>query len=190
MNSSYIKKSILCNEDILHAAVAEWKTNHKDTYYEINQQRQLTSLALADTRMYSLRYAPLPNNVSVVHENTCDILTCLPNSLAHRFPKLFDLVINIGYVVNHDVGWSKLGRMFVTCLDALSCIEPHIDTGLYYDKFRRFHVPLEADGLAEFHWQGSHICMRVGEVWELNNSITHWVNNSGGPRTHLIFDAI
>jgi hypothetical protein len=81
-------------------------------------------------------------------------------------------------------------RCLLARLPGGATVAPHIDRAPYFAKSLRVHVPVETH---EQVWMVSGtLCyrMRAGEVWVLNNSVSHAVCNADPERsrTHLICD--
>ena len=81
-------------------------------------------------------------------------------------------------------------RCLLARLPGGATVAPHIDRAPYFAKSLRVHVPVETH---EQVWMVSGtLCyrMRAGEVWVLNNSVTHavWNADPERSRTHLICD--
>lgn len=70
------------------------------------------------------------------------------------------------------------------------CIPAHADSGRYFERTVRLHVPVVTSPLVIMYAEGLCYRMKPGEVWALNNSGTHAVLNDdpGCTRIHLICD--
>jgi len=85
----------------------------------------------------------------------------------------------------------KAGRVMLPKLKAGGNIQPHQDGGDYLDVVRRHHIPIITDPEVLFFIDGRGINMREGELWEINNMLTHEVQNpSNTDRVHLMVDII
>lgn len=84
---------------------------------------------------------------------------------------------------------TRLGRVLITRLKPGAVIDPHEDGGEHAAYYERAHVVLQGLPGSLFHCGGETVCMRTGEVWWFDNSLTHSVeNNSADDRIHLIID--
>ncbi|MBV6417356.1 MAG: hypothetical protein CMLOHMNK_02018 [Steroidobacteraceae bacterium] len=81
-------------------------------------------------------------------------------------------------------------RCLLARLPGGAIIAPHIDQAPYFAKTIRIHVPVETHERAWMIAAGRRYRMAAGEVWALNNSAPHAVENGdpGRARTHLICD--
>ena len=80
-------------------------------------------------------------------------------------------------------------RIILAKLLAGGSIPKHTDAGYSLLACHRVHIPLISSSDVVFSVGGEEINMRVGEFWEINNSVTHGVENKGGEdRIHLIVD--
>lgn len=168
------------------ALIEEWKRVHNDSFYDISTSREKMSPALGKTRTYHLRSPVIDPSKIVRTESTQNIIECQNTKLFTIFPVLQEFIDQVGQEMFG--GWTTLGRVFITRLDANEKIGRHIDEGRYFNTLHRFHVPLESDG-ALFRWDDDQAVFEQGKLYMFNNSIPHWVENTGGrDRTHLIFD--
>ena len=80
-------------------------------------------------------------------------------------------------------------RIILAKLLAGGSIPKHTDAGYSLLNCHRVHIPLVSSNDVVFSVGGEEIKMRVGEFWEINNGVTHGVENNGGAdRIHLIVD--
>jgi hypothetical protein len=171
--------------ELIQGLIQEWRTVHQDAFYDISTLREKMSPALSKTRAYHLRVPVIAREKIVRTESTQNVIECADTNLLKTFPVMSSFIEEVGKQLFG--GWTTLGRIFVTRLDASEKIGRHIDEGHYFNTLHRFHIPLESNG-ASFCWDDDSIGLKVGELWRLNNSIPHWVENGSGMRTHLIFD--
>lgn len=77
-------------------------------------------------------------------------------------------------------------------LQAGSIIKEHSDTQLSFEEGDvRLHIPVETNEFVEFYVQGERIMMNEGELWYLNLSLPHRVENRGAnDRIHLVIDGV
>ena len=68
-------------------------------------------------------------------------------------------------------------------------IPEHTDSGYSLLNCHRIHVPIITNEKAAIFVGGEEKNMQVGDVYEINNGLTHAVENKGGEdRIHLIID--
>jgi quercetin dioxygenase-like cupin family protein len=72
----------------------------------------------------------------------------------------------------------RLGGVLITKLAPGKRIEPHVDRGWHAEYYQKYFVPIKNGKGAKFCWEDIEIDPRPGEVWEFDNSVTHWVENS------------
>jgi tetratricopeptide (TPR) repeat protein len=79
--------------------------------------------------------------------------------------------------------------MILAKLLAGGSIPKHTDSGYSLLNCHRVHIPLITNNDVTFSVGDEQINMQAGEFWEINNSVTHGVENKGGEdRVHLIVD--
>jgi hypothetical protein len=83
-------------------------------------------------------------------------------------------------------------RCLLARLPGGAVVPPHVDQAPYFAKTLRLHVPVETHERAWMYAAGRRFHMAAGEVWVLNNSAPHAVDNEDPvrPRTHLICDFV
>lgn len=175
------------------ALLAAWTAAHREQFYAIDTSRERMSPALSKTQTYHLRRPAVPRGFIQQTTSAQHVIECVDTPLyGARFEFIREFINWVGQQFykrpDGTPGWNTIGRVFVTRLAANGDIGRHIDEGLYFETLHRHHfVFIEQD--AHFCWDNEKVQLRTGELWRVNNSIPHWVTNSGGPRTHLIFDA-
>lgn len=168
------------------AVLAEWSQQHQEAFYDIDTSRERMSPALSKTRTYHLRKPAVPTGFITKTTSAQNVLTCEDTSLYATFPVMHDFINWVGDAFYN--GWTTMGRVFVTRLAAGENIGRHIDEGLYFESLHRHHFVLISQE-AHFCWDNDSVQLQRGELWAVNNSVPHWVTNSGADRTHIIFDA-
>ncbi len=82
----------------------------------------------------------------------------------------------------------KLGGVFVTKIPPGKCVYPHVDFGWhagYYNK--KIGISVNADESQAFHVLNEKLITHPGDIFEFDNSVTHWVSNdSDEPRITVI----
>ena len=143
-----------------------WHTSGREQAYEAHKQtNSLLLVADKDFRHYN----------PTEHE------------LYHEFRKELKPVTDfIAEHYNHD---GYVVRILFARLAAGGKIAPHTD-GLYsLMKCHRIHLPIVSNDQVVFSVGGEDLVMREGELWEINNSTLHAVENrSDKDRIHLIID--
>lgn len=182
----YVLDEVKVDPSVLRSALNEWEAVHDDKLYDISTARERMSPALAHTRSYYLRIPNVPQSSIKTTNSTQNVLDCVDTELFNRFPAMRELIAEIGCSLFG--GWTRMGRVFITKLQADCKIGRHVDEGEYFDKLHRFHVVLKSQG-STFYWDNHQAELLQGRIYKMNNSIPHWVENSGMDRTHLIFDA-
>lgn len=91
--------------------------------------------------------------------------------------------------VIQEVSTNAVGRIMVVNLLPNSIIPNHIDEGLYFQTYYRFHIPIITNNLVTFTNLTEEIHMPAGRLCQLNNRDWHGVKNiSESSRFHLIID--
>lgn len=187
MTKNYKYEKITIDPGMMHGVLDEWNTAHRDSFFDIDTTRETMSAALSRTRAYHLRLPHIDPAKIKNTQSTQHIIECRDTPLLSVFPKMHNFINEVGQ--NLYGGWTILGRIFITRLDASKNIDRHVDVGNYFDTLHRFHVPLKSEG-ALFKWDDDEVFLNVGDLWKLNNSIPHWIENGPVQRTHLIFDGV
>ena len=129
--------------------------------------------------------AALEKPISIeTFNNTVDCVDTAFRSNFLQIEKLIDYVYNF-------VNGKRVGRIMIINLLPGGEVLDHIDPGLYFQTYRRFHVPLKTNEGVLFKGKlGSDpIHMPVGYLCQLNNRNTHSVKNSSTEgRIHLLID--
>jgi len=81
------------------------------------------------------------------------------------------------------------GMVLLIKLKAGHNIAAHHDSGDYLMISRRHHIPIVTTENVFFGVGSDTVSMQTGECWEINNSRTHFVNNTSKiDRVHLLID--
>lgn len=182
----YVHRQIEVDQQRVDAVLAEWKAQHSDEFYDISRSRETRSVALKRTRAYHLRHPDLTGAKVTGGDVTRNVLLMKDTPLYEKFPVMREFITYVGDLLQD--GWSHVGRVFVSRLDAGASILRHVDEGAYFDELHRFHLVLQSSG-SIFQWDNDSVQVNPGELWLMNNSIPHWIENTEQDRTHLIFDA-
>jgi len=92
--------------------------------------------------------------------------------------------------IMEEVKCEALGRIMIVKLLPYTEIPNHIDSGLYFQTYYRFHVPMVTnEGVLFTGANNEEIHMPVGSLCQLNNRDLHGVKNtSDKSRIHIIVD--
>lgn len=89
----------------------------------------------------------------------------------------------------HRVDGVQLGRCIVTRLPPGGIITPHVDQGAPAEFYTRYQIALQSLPGALFHCEDETVNFRGGEIWWVNNRVTHSVvNNSADDRIVCVVD--
>jgi hypothetical protein len=96
-------------------------------------------------------------------------------------PIIFDLM--------RTVEATRLGRVIITKLPPGKEITPHEDQGAPAEWYDRYQLALQSLPGAQFHIGDETVEFRTGDMWLINNRVTHSVvNNSRDDRIVCIID--
>lgn len=96
-----------------------------------------------------------------------------------KLKPIYEITYGKGYFV----------RVLLVKLKANTKISSHIDNGKSLINCKRTHIPIITNDLVTFTIDGETKNLKEGEVWEINNTKEHSVdNNSNMDRIHLIID--
>ena len=102
-----------------------------------------------------------------------------------RLPSLRRMVLDL----IHRVNGVQLGRCIITKLLPGGEITPHVDGGAPAEFYTRYQIALQSLPGALFHSGDETVNFRGGEIWWVNNRVTHSVvNNSADDRIVCIVD--
>ena len=92
-------------------------------------------------------------------------------------------------ILNKTYGDGIAVRIMITKLPPDCKIYPHHDTGFSLKNAHRIHIPLQSHPSMIFNVDDEIISMKEGEIWEIDNTKLHSVeNNSSIDRIHFIID--
>jgi len=81
----------------------------------------------------------------------------------------------------------RLGGVLITRIPPGGKVAPHADGGWHAGYYKKYAVHLEAGPGQTFNFEGESHCAEPGDIYQFDNSATHWVNNdSAVDRTTLI----
>lgn len=75
------------------------------------------------------------------------------------------------------VGGERLGGVLITTLPSGGKIAPHIDGGWHAAYYDKYYVPIKNSQGSVFGFIDGDIDPDLGDVWQFDNSVLHWVNN-------------
>jgi quercetin dioxygenase-like cupin family protein len=86
-------------------------------------------------------------------------------------------------------GEGKFIRILIVRLNPKGSIASHCDSGISLMEVHRTHIPIITNPKVTFTVKDTTLNLKEGEVWEINNSKLHSVdNNSEEGRIHMIID--
>ena len=93
------------------------------------------------------------------------------------------------FIFKNKYGEGEFIRVLLVKLKNNSYIYPHKDFGTSLNTCKRTHIPVITNPLVKFIVGGEEKYMKEGEIWEINNGVTHSVENkSDEDRIHFIID--
>ena len=105
------------------------------------------------------------------------------------FSKFGDLIVKIQDIIRKFYGDGEIIRIELVTLPKKSNVPNHYDVGESLQNDRRIHLVLQTNKNVIFTVDGEEKNMKVGEMWEINNSKYHSVFNNGDiDRIHMIID--
>jgi len=91
------------------------------------------------------------------------------------------------YELNYGKGYFV--RVLLVKLKSNTNIATHVDNGESLVNCKRTHIPIITNELISFTINNERKCLSEGEIWEIDNTKEHSVdNNSDEDRIHLIVD--
>lgn len=101
-----------------------------------------------------------------------------------------DIIALIGrHIAPHFPSCAPM-RVQLAELPAGEVIKPHVDSAIL-TRVHRLHVPLTTNPKVTFFVQGNPFRLEPGRLYELNNTVGHWVSNEGdATRVHLLVDLL
>ena len=102
-----------------------------------------------------------------------------------------DSLIEIENNLIQLLGQGKIEVALLTNLPKNKKILPHIDNGNeHFFKTKRIHIPITTNDKCNFIVRDEILQMKEGEIWEIDNSKVHSVDNNDGDtdRIHLLID--
>jgi hypothetical protein len=118
------------------------------------------------------------NDISA-YERTGDPATitddkeCIPYPAWEKLPQLRPIIFDLMRTVEA----TRLGRVIITKLPPGKEITPHEDMGAPAEYFERFQLAIQSLPGALFHIGDETADFRSGEMWHINNRVTHSVHN-------------
>jgi aspartyl/asparaginyl beta-hydroxylase (cupin superfamily) len=96
---------------------------------------------------------------------------------------------NIKPIYEKNFGKGYFIRILFVKLKSNTNIAPHVDSGKSLVNCKRTHIPIITNPKVTFTIDGETKHLKEGEIWEINNTRNHSVdNNSDEDRIHLIID--
>ena len=76
------------------------------------------------------------------------------------------------------VDGERLGGVLITRLPPYGKIAPHTDSGWHAEYYDKYYVPIKNEKGAVLGFECGDINPSVGDVWQFDNSVLHWVDNN------------
>ena len=103
--------------------------------------------------------------------------------------KIDSMLIDLKSMYEEKYGKGEFIRVLLVKLKKHSSIYPHEDYGTSLQTCVRTHIAVLTNPLVTFIVGGEEKYMKEGEIWEINNAVTHSVENpSDEDRIHFIID--
>lgn len=116
------------------------------------------------------------NKIGKIHSNYYKLNM---ESFLDKLKPIYETIYGKGYFV----------RVLLVKLKSNTSIAPHIDNGDSLVNCKRTHIPIITNDLITFTIGGETKQLKEGEIWEIDNTKEHSVNNSSNEnRIHLIVD--
>lgn len=107
----------------------------------------------------------------------------------HQLQKMSSMEIDNIYTYLEDIYCGRVIRSEIVKLKAMSSVRKHVDGGVSLSYGRRVHVPVITNEEVFFTVSNNTVNMKMGQLYEINNSLPHAVeNNSLYDRVHIIID--
>ena len=114
----------------------------------------------------------------------CEYNLTLKNN---KLNNLLNPILN--YLKNLHNG--EIAKTMFVKLAAGKKINEHSDNGLYLNTIKRHHIPIVTNDEVWFYVDGEKKNLKTGEIWEIDNTKLHKVENlSNEDRVHLIVDIL
>jgi hypothetical protein len=153
--------------------------NFKEEWsYDTSRQDRLATHK--DTEMFQLRFISYDWQIGDGN-NSHDVYSLKNKDSQDCLNKIYDVLENY-----YD---GKVVRCEIIKMKGKSNIQPHIDSGEFLYSGRRIHVPLITNDKIIFSIFNNDMNLKVGNWYEINNSLPHSVNNpTDEERIHIIID--
>lgn len=116
------------------------------------------------------------NKVGKIHSNYYQLDV---ESFLKKIKPIYELNFGNGYFI----------RVLFVKLKRNTNIPSHIDVGYSLENCKRTHIPIITNELVTFTIGGETKHLKEGEIWEINNTKEHSVDNdSNEDRVHLLID--
>lgn len=132
-----------------------------------------------------------------VHEYTQSILLIHDADFRHSRPTIYPIYRQLAphlrpileFIKQNYHHEGQIIRLLLVKLTAGETVKAHRDNGYSLTHCHRIHCPLSTNEKVIFTVGGEARHLAVGELWEINNSTIHQVENKGNSdRIHLIID--
>ncbi len=125
------------------------------------------------------------NSLEQAQEGIVDDKETIPFPAWEKLPQLRPFIFDL----MRTVEGTRLGRVIITKLPPGKEITPHVDQGAPAEYYERFQLAIQSLPGALFHIGDETVNFRTGDMWQINNAVTHSVqNNSSDDRIVCIMD--
>ncbi len=170
--------------------LAAWVASFNEERWQDDTSRQEIFEAHTDTQTIKLLFDPDYRHTNPTSHPTLRECASLIEPLQAHIVSTYSKSLRQKKVIKkHGPGYFI--RIVLTRLAVNSKITPHVDDGDSLKRCHRIHIPIITNKECFFYAGESKIQMRAGAMWEINNRLTHAVENGGSrPRVHLIMDFV
>lgn len=106
-----------------------------------------------------------------------------------KWPELGNLRSRLTRLGNDMLGAVEFGRIFFEQLDPGATLAPHRETGPYFERWRRAHLPIRTNPGAMLYSGIEQVSPAPGNLVGIAMNLPCWAVNLGEyPRVHLIVD--
>ena len=191
-------------ESILNAAIVEidnidWTQTQTDSYiqtYQAVKNPDATDATPPNQRYFVNQTLPifLRTHKAALNDNAIEWADYLKNidSVDTEWQVRLPSVTKLLHWAQQKMNAKAIGNSVLNCMLPGGNVQPHVDTGRYFDTYCRFHIPLQTNSQVTFSGSSDYQeHMPVGWLYRLNNLIEHQVQNQGtAQRVHLIVDLL
>ncbi len=172
------------------ADIVNWVAGLPEQIWDEDTSRQEIFEAHTDTQTVKLLFDPDYRHINPTSHPLLQECSALIEPLQEHILATYSKSLRQKKTIRKN-GPGYFIRIVLTRLAANSAITPHVDDGDSLKRCHRIHVPIVSNDRCFFLVGESKIQMQSGEMWEINNRLTHAVENGGNQsRVHLIMDFV